>query len=71
MYSIRTRFKKLKKKMPGVGDIPIFFLAINSINAPRNIRRHFRKCVSPDDYAPNEKEEIIKDLIARRHLNND
>lgn len=68
MQSLSTRFKKLKTKMPGVGDIPLFFLSLDGSDEPRNVRCHFRKRVSLEEYAPEEHKQIIDDMLARKPI---
>ena len=63
MPTIRTEFLKISKREPNLGSYIIFARVIKYRKlARRNIIKWFDRLVDKDDYAQNEKRELIDHL---------
>ena len=64
MKSIERRFNNLRKKEPGWSDSPCFSMAVYCQRFSRQaIHRWFNKLVDKDDYASDEKRDILEGLV--------
>lgn len=63
--TLSERYHYEKHKNPFWGDIPILRMSIQRGDSKRTILRAFNKFVSLDDYALNEKHEILTDLYSQ------
>lgn len=60
---VRERFERERKRQPLAGSIVCLSLALLGTGARKwDVRRAFDTLVPPDEYAPEEKEEILRFL---------
>jgi hypothetical protein len=63
--TLPERYIRMKHQFPFWGDIGILRMAIEPGDTNRVILKAFNKFVSTEDYAPEEKREILGDLYTR------
>lgn len=66
MRSLERRFNNISRRNPLCSSYICFTKAIEKQNfSPRTIKHYFNKLVEKDNYAPDEKGEILKHLYIR------
>ena len=64
MNDLRKRFNKFREEFPLLGDVVILSMSVEEQGYPRNkILRFFNILVSKDEFALEEKSEIVDGLF--------
>ena len=62
--TLRKRFESMLERNPGWSDMDCLRYSINENDGRWSIRKVFNECVNTDDYASDEKEQILNDLYS-------
>ena len=64
MNNLKKRFLSFREEFPALGDVIIISMAVEGMEYPKRlIQRAFNELVSKDEFAEDEKREIIDGLI--------
>lgn len=65
MYDIKSRYEKIATKYPFYSTYTVFAETIrNTKLTEASVRRHFHRLVDKDDYAKNERPEVLRYLVS-------